>query len=344
MKKTATILFLFSILFLINCKTKSPITDSSSNTYRIAFYNVENLFDTKDDPKTKDEEFTPISKKKWTTERYQEKLDHLTKVVEGMEFPAILGVSEVENEGVLQDWCKYQSMAKYDYGIAHFDSPDIRGIDVGLLYQKKAFKVENAEKIVINFPKEIVEDYTTRDVLVVTGQLRDLPVTIFVNHWPSRRGGVAASEPKRMYVAQQVRKRVDEILKINPSANLILMGDFNDEPENGSLREGLNASYKGGREIVVGDLKNCMADLDLEGKGSYNYRGNWNMLDQIIVTRNLESGRSGWLVRDATVFQQDWMMYEDKKYGARPSRTYGGPRYFGGYSDHLPVYVDLIKL
>lgn len=344
MKKTATILSLFFILFLINCKTKSLITDSLSNSYRIAFYNVENLFDTKDDPETKDEEFTPTSKKQWTPERYQEKLDHLTKVVSGMEFPAILGVSEVENKEVLQDWCKYQSMAKYDYGIAHFDSPDVRGIDVGLLYQKKAFKVENAEKIVINFPKEIVEDYTTRDVLVVTGQLRDLPVTIFVNHWPSRRGGVAESEPKRMYVAQQVRKKVDEILAVNPSANLILMGDFNDEPENNSLREGLNASYKAPRERVIADLKNCFADLDLEGKGSYNYRGNWNMLDQIIVTRNLESGRSGWLVRDATVFQQDWMMYEDKKYGTRPSRTYGGPRYFGGYSDHLPVYVDLIKL
>jgi predicted extracellular nuclease len=344
MKKTTTILCLFAILFFTNCKTKSSLNDSVSNDYRIAFYNVENLFDTKDDPKTADEEFMPTSKKKWTEERYQEKLNHLTKVVAGMEYPAILGVAEVENAGVLEDWCRYESMAKYDYGIVHFDSPDFRGIDVGLLYQKKAFKVEKAETIEINFPKEIVEDYTTRDVLVVTGKLRDLPVTIFVNHWPSRRGGVAESEPKRMYVAQQVRKKVDEILAVNPKASLILMGDFNDEPENNSLRKGLNASYDMQREIVTTDLKNCMTELDMEGKGSYNYRGNWNMLDQILITRNLEAGRNGWLLKNVVVFQEDWMMYEDKKHGARPSRTYGGPRYFGGYSDHLPVYIDLIKL
>lgn len=336
--------FLFSILIFSNCKTKTPAIDTSVKNYRIAFYNVENLFDMIDDPKTKDEEFTPTSKKKWTPERYQTKLDHLTKVVEGMEYPAILGVSEVENEQVLKDWCEKTSMAKHDYGFVHFDSPDFRGIDVGLLYQKKAFKVEKSETIRINFPKEIVEDYTTRDVLIVKGTLQNLPVTIFVNHWPSRRGGVAKSEPKRMYVAQQVRKKVDDILKKDANANIILMGDFNDEPENNSLQKGLNASYLPSREIVTADLKNCMAELDIAGKGTYKYRGNWNMLDQIIVTRNLEAGNNGWLVKNAGVYQQDFMMYMDKKYGQAPSRTYGGPRYYGGYSDHLPVYIDLLKL
>jgi len=253
MTKSISFFFFFAILCFTNCKTKAPVIDTTVKNYRLAFYNVENLFDLVDDPKTKDEEFTPTGEKKWTSERYQTKLDHLTKVVAGMEYPAILGISEVENEQVLKDWCEKTSMSQHDYGIVHYDSPDFRGIDVGLLYQKKAFKVEKSETIQINFPKEIVEDYTTRDVLVVKGILQNLPVTIFVNHWPSRRGGLEKSEPKRMYVAQQVRKKVDEILKNDANANIILMGDFNDEPENNSLRKGLNASYQVQGERVTAD-------------------------------------------------------------------------------------------
>lgn len=344
MKNLNILFLLLTILFFTNCKTKSLLSDSLPNKYRFAFYNVENLFDIVDDPKTADEEFTPTGKNKWTTDRYQTKLDHLTEVVVAMNYPAILGVAEVENKQVLEDWITTTTMSEHHYGIVHYDSPDFRGIDVGLLYQKKAFKVESSETIQINFPKEIVEDYTTRDVLIVKGTFQTLPVHIFVNHWPSRRGGLEKSEPKRMYVAQQVRKKVDEILKNDPNANIILMGDFNDEPENNSLQQGLNASYKVQREIVTADLKNCMADLDIEGKGSYNYRGNWNMLDQIIITRNLEAGLNGWMVKDAGIFQQDFMMYTSKKFGPSPNRTYGGPQYYGGYSDHLPVYIDLLKL
>jgi predicted extracellular nuclease len=262
-----------------------------------------------------------------------------------MEFPALLGLAEVENATVLQDFCEKTSLAAHGYSFAHFESPDIRGIDVALLYQKQVFKVLSAETIRIDFPAEVKGDqpnYVTRDVLVVRGifQKKDT-LNVLVAHCPSRRGGQKESEPKRLFVAKQVRKKVDEILRKNPRANVVVMGDLNDETTDPSVAETLSAQALTDSPAAAG-LYDCMSKLDAEGRGSYKYRGDWNMLDHIILSGNLLTHKR-LRYSSTTIFQQDWMMYTDKKYGKAPSRTYGGDRYFGGYSDHLPVFVEIGK-
>ena len=303
---------------------------------RIAFYNVENLFDTNDDIIGRDEEFLPTSEKKWTPERYQKKLNQLAQVFAEMEFPNIIGLCEVENMQTLRDLTEQTALKKEGYGIVHFESPDYRGIDVALLYKKKCFEVTDKSFIRINFPTEIVENYTTRDVLIVKGILhkRD-EVYFFVNHWPSRRGGLSQSSPKREYVAAQVRRETDKILAADPQAKIILMGDFNDEPDNKSVAEVL---------IKDARLHNAMTALDERDEGTYNYRGNWNMIDQFIVSEALTEKNAGLQLLDAYILRRDYLFYDDKKYGKTPTRTYGGKRYFGGYSDHLPIYLDLRQM
>ncbi len=330
-------LLLFFGLTFTNCKTSSTVSSQTPQTVRFAFYNVENLFDIYDDPKTSDEEFTPTGKKKWTQERYQKKLDQLSTVVADLKFPDILGVCEVENEKVMQDLAANPKLAAKNYQTVHFDSPDKRGIDNGLLYQKAHFTVLEKEAIAINFPTEIVENYTTRDILYVRGNYRGEELHVFINHWPSRRGGLEASEPKRVFVASQLRKKTDAILAQNPNANILIMGDLNDETDNNSVAKTLGAVAPGLTQKQY--LYNFTQPLDAAGDGSYRYRENWNMLDQIIVSPNLTTGKLR--AQKAYIFKADYLNYEDKKYGQRPNKTYGGPNYYGGTSDHYPVYLEM---
>lgn len=336
---------LFGLILLAQCsllnKTQSV---QDVGRYRIGFYNVENLFDTVDDPNTPDEEFLPGSKKNWTLERYQTKLDHLARVVEGMGYPSLLGLAEVENETVLKDFCNKTSLKSQDYGIVHFDSPDFRGIDVALIYKKSVFKVTFSDKVRIQFPTGMISDipnYTTRDLLVVEGKFQGKEkLHIIVAHLPSRSGGQQETEPRRIYVASQIDKVVKAIFNKDPDANVIVMGDMNDEPTNPSISQSLGA-----QPLVGGfsnsSIYNCFYKLQQDGKGSYRFKGDWNMLDQIMVSTNLIQGTKQLKYSNSTIFQADWMMYKDEKYGLSPSRTYGGDRYFGGYSDHLPVYIEL---
>ena len=341
---TYGILVLF-IFLLASCRSGKPMMDAEGNTlFRVGFYNVENLFDLVNDPNKNDDYFTPEGDTKWDKTRYEKKLNDLGKVVKEMGFPTLLGVCEVENKLVCRDFCHSSFLKSEKYGVVHHESPDFRGIDVALLYKRKQFKVLSDEVIRINFPKEVIpeQDYTTRDVLVVKGifNKRDT-FYVFVNHWPSRRGGLKASQPKRVYVAKQVRKKVDEIYAVEPNANILIMGDFNDEPDNKSLEETLGATMD--RSMVkTNGLYNLMSNLDQAGKGSYNYRGNWNMLDQLIVSSAIANGKNGINFLEPVVFQKEWMIYHDKKFGDKPNRTYGGPNYYGGFSDHFPIYVDLI--
>ncbi len=310
----------------------SQRVDPSKDVYRVGFYNVENLFDTIDSPLRKDDDFTPQGRNQWTTERYEKKLADLAKIIDKMGQPTLLGLSEVENSRVCRDLARQEVLKAARYIPIHQQSPDFRGIDVALMYKKDDFKVQTSDLIRIDFPAEIVEDYTTRDILYVQGVLDGFEVIhIFVNHWPSRRGGAEASEPKRVYVAQQLRKHTDKILADDPDAHIVMMGDFNDETDNKSTKE-----------ILGGDFMNCMSKLDQEGKGTYNYKGDWSMLDHIIVSDALASGKWRLKALEGVVFREEWMMFKSEKYGPTPNRTYGGPNYYGGFSDHLPVYVDLI--
>jgi predicted extracellular nuclease len=342
MHRLKTIFFLLlTIGAFQSCKdTKTGKIDLDKN-YRIAFYNVENLFDTIDIPNKFDEDFTPTGKQVWNTERYAKKLADLDKVITAMAFPTLLGVCEIENEAVLKDLTAQSGMSKHNYGIVHYESPDKRGIDNALLYQKAYFKVESTDNIRIEFPASMEEGYTSRDIIYAKGIfLNQFPLHIFVNHWPSRRGGEKESQPKRVLVAQHLRNAVDKIFSKDPNANIVIIGDMNDEPDNDSILKTLKAGEIED-QIQTATLYNCMAKLKQQNNGTYNYRGNWNMLDNIITSSNLLSPTSKIHIQNPTIFQEDWMMFDSPKNGKTPNRTYGGPNYYGGISDHLPVYVDL---
>jgi len=314
-----------------------PLEPKPKHTAIIGFYNVENLFDTIDDPEKQDEEFTPDSEKNWNQERYLAKLNRISEVISalgGDEFPAIMGLSEVENLSVLQDLCELESLKKAKYEPILIEGPDQRGIDVAMIYSKAKFKPVEVGRRTIDMG---ADERPTRDILYVKGKLKKGPtVHILVNHWPSRYGGAEKSEPKRIAAAKVLAAIVDSIGNAAPSEGIICMGDFNDYPNNRSLSEILPT---GEGEILV----NLMSGLDEAKRGSYNYRGEWGFLDQIIVSKNLSDGSIPDVLPGKTApFFTDSMVFVHPEYGdIKPSRTYGGPNYYGGYSDHLPVYTIL---
>lgn len=324
--------FVLALVFLFSCKQEKE-------TMTIAFYNVENLFDTIDDPNKKDEEFTPEGRKKWDQKRYEKKLNDLAKVlssIDSVKLPAIIGLCEIENRKVVEDLIQTGKLAKAKYKVAHIESPDVRGIDVALAYQNKQFKFVSQEAIPINF--EDAPDYKTRDILHVSGRLKGEDTHIFVNHWPSRIGGLEQSEPRRTFVASVLKNKVDEIIAENPSANIIIMGDMNDEPDNKSLLETLSAKLPGSNS----GLANLMFPLDQQNKGTYNYRNTWNMLDNLVVSKSMLDEKGLDVVgKEGHIFRKEWMEFKNSKGEIYPNRTYGGPNYYGGISDHFPVYFQL---
>lgn len=337
------VLAVFLNLFFASCGTSKRMNSAHSgklDTLAIAFYNVENLFDTLDSPGIKDEDFTPAGKLAWETKRYKKKLESIAKVIDAMGNPSLVGLAEVENLAVLQDLVKTEPLLNSDYGIIHADSPDERGIDVALLYKKADFVASGQKFLKMNLPKlDSLGDPSTRDVLMVKGKLKNVPITVFVNHWPSRSGGKAKTDPLREFVAAEVKKEIQSLYQEN--MNVLLMGDFNDEPEDRSMAEVLGAT-RILEPILQNGLYNCFFENKLQGSGSYNYRGNWNQLDQIIVNGKFLDKKSGCQYLDSAVFQKPWMMYTDPKFGLSPNRTYGGPNYYGGFSDHLPVQIRVL--
>lgn len=319
-------------------QSKGELKSAKGKTF--GFYNVENLFDTIDDQYTIDEQFLPNSEKEWNTKKYKEKLENLSKVISSIDkdFPLFLGFAEIENKLVLEDLISQKKLQKGNYGIVHHESPDKRGIDVGLIYQKDYLRVIRSENLEVSLESD--PDFATRDILYIQGELQGKDeIHIFLNHWSSRRGGEKETEHKRVKAATVLRKEVDKLLAKNPMAKIVIMGDFNDLPTNKSIYVTLNA--KGVPDFQNGQLFNMAYKLEKEDKGTYNYRGDWGMLDQMIVSEGLYAPESGVKVAypHCLVLQEEWMMYTDKKYGdKKPSRSYGGPNYYGGYSDHLPIY------
>ncbi len=319
---------------------------SDRGDLRILFYNVENFFDTKDDSLYDDNEFLPGSEKKWTDSRYHRKALNIFKTIAavgGEHPPEIICLAEVENARSLKKLCLHTPLNKYEYEIVHYESPDRRGIDVALIYDKSKVKGIRSDKFRIFFPFEI--SGTTRDILYFKALVntRDT-LHILINHWPSRRAGQKKSEPKRLHLARILRSKIDSILAIDSCANIIVTGDFNDEPSNRSLRETLDARDP---EIPVhcNTLYNLSAHLKAGCKcGTYKYRGIWNMLDQFIVSGNLLKSSSPVTTCLNCIYIADYnfLLREDEKYGGwKPYRTYLGPYFQGGFSDHLPVYLDL---
>jgi predicted extracellular nuclease len=330
--------FLILIIFLFPFLSFSQTKESKSI---IAFYNVENLFDTINDPLTKDNEFTPESEKEWTNERYQKKLNDLAKVLSSLnnsDLPVLIGFAEVENRLVLEDLIESKHLKTGDYKIVHEESPDIRGIDVALIYKSKNFKYLDHKKI----PIPLNTKYKVRDILYTKGILNNSDTMhVFVNHWKSRIGGQEKTESQRIQCAKILRNTIDSILLIDKNANILIMGDFNDEPKNRSVFKTLGANNSGNPE----SLHNLMLALSENGLGTYNYRGNWSVLDHIIVSNNLVNNTQDLIVSGNTghIFSADWITFTYKDGNKSPNRTYGGPNYYGGYSDHYPVYVILEK-
>ncbi len=314
---------------------------------RVMFYNVENLFDTRDDPDHKDEEFLPGAHRHWDEYKYKQKLVKIYKVaaaVGGEEPPELIGLCEIENKGVLIDLIYKTPLSKYNYRVIHKESPDWRGIDVGLLYLNDQFTLLKNEFISLQFPFDTGSK--TRDILYAKGILLQDTVHLFVNHWPSRYGGRLSSEPKRVYAASMLRKHIDSVLSVHPYAKIIVMGDYNDEPENKSIQDILKANSQL-QNIHRGELYNLSGYLQANTRaGSYKYKGHWNMLDQFIVSGFclLDSSGLHTSKKSVGVFREKFLLERDHSHvGYKPFRTYLGYRYNKGYSDHLPVFLDLYK-
>lgn len=305
--------------------------------YTVAFYNLENLFDPEQNTHTLDKDYTPNGIKKWTPERYRRKLVKMARTIanigekDNTYAPVLVGVAEAENRGVLEDLLNTKPLDTLDYGFIHFDSPDERGIDTGLLYRKKYFKVHHTEPfaLMVNNPGGIRD--TTRDILYVKGELNNELVHIFVNHWPSRRDGDVATEYKRIAAAKQIIDKINSIRVASIDANIIVMGDFNDDPSSKSVQlltqEGL--------------LFNPMETLHVPLKtGTSIFGGNWNLFDQILVSHSFLNYQKGTHSFDSAAIYDHKSLKEKKgTYKGTPYRTYVADRYMGGYSDHFPVYA-----
>lgn len=343
--------WLFSSLIIVTCScttshktTTSPL--SEADTLRGVFYNVENLFDTVDEPGKEDEDFLPTSEKEWRKGRYQRKIKDLASVlaaiVEDKEF-AFAGLAEIENRKVLDDLIQDPAIDDYPLSIIHHESPDERGIDVAFLYNDDYLTPIDFRAIPVTFPFDTADK--TRDILHIEAAIANLDTMhFFVNHWPSRSGGVEQSEPYRVQAAKTLQKEVQSIKQENSKAEILIMGDFNDEPTNRSIQEVLSArTYTSRNQGFY--LYNLMSQfIERNSMGTYNYRGDWNLLDQFITSSPSFRETDGVYVapESAGIYKAPWLLYEKESGLKVPNRTYGGPTYYGGYSDHLPVFVDLM--
>lgn len=332
----ALALFFSASLFAQNNKEKQ----NKSEDFRVMFYNTENYFDPFDDSLTNDKEFLPDAMRHWNYKRFIRKRNNIYKTIMAvgdMEPPAIIGLCEIENRFVLNQLLYKTPLEKFDYRIIHQESPDHRGIDVALLFNPKILKVLDYDFIAINFP--FSPETKTRDILYVKALIegRD-SLHIFVNHWPSRYGGELSSAPKRAYVAQQLAQHIDALIRKNKKAKILVMGDFNDYPYNSSIRDVLNA----GKDPQKNRLINLMP-AHYHNLGTHKFHGEWGILDQFMVSPAILSADKGIFVEgEAQIFDASFLLIDDTKFlGKMPFRTYLGMKYQGGFSDHLPIYLDL---
>ena len=341
-------------LLIVLIFTITTVFSQEKKAYKVntvAFYNLENLFDTENDPLTYDDDRTPDGKDHWTEEIYQDKLKNMAKVMAeiGAEVsgntPAIIGVCETENRKVLEDLVNQETLIKQDYGIIQFDSPDRRGIDVALLYKKKLFTPTHykAKELLIYDDNDKSKRVFTRDQLVVSGMLDGEKIHLIVNHWPSRSGGEKRSRSKRIKAAKLNRQIIDSIFSDDPYAKIITMGDLNDDPTNPSVKDHLNAKRKVSN-LDIKELYNPMEDLAKQGYGSLAYRDSWNLFDQIIISTELtKKDFSSYRFYKAGIYNETYLVNAHGRYKGYPYRSFASGSYTGGYSDHFPVYIYLIK-
>lgn len=339
--KISKLLFLLALLPMLSVVAQPANKNSkpAKKSFVAMFYNVENLYDTINDPKINDDEFTPAGKVPWTSERLVTKINHTVQVITDIESPAmpdLIGFAEIENKQVLEMLTSSAGLNKTKYGIIHYDSPDERGIDVAILYNPATFKVVSSEPLNVTLP----DNDLTRDILYVKGKLNSGEILhVFINHWPSRREGSEISAAKRMTAAKVLRAKLDEIQKLDKSANILILGDFNDEPSDKSIAEGLKV-LSPDQTISNNNLYGLLYPEFKKGKGSLFYK-DWDLFDQVIVSGKMLSNKKGLRtsVSNAGIFNADYLLFKNKTGESRPNRTMSSDKYYGGYSDHLPVFV-----
>lgn len=346
MKKYSNFMLILFLLFsTVFCTDVSESTSKSSSSFYVANWNVENLFDTIDDPTKNDEWFTPESEINWTEQKLHVKMTNLARLIKYMnngDGPDLLGIEEVENQQLLVDLIdKY--LDKKEYKVAYSESPDARGIDNALIYNSSKFGVESINPIKIDFD----QPKSSRDILfvrLVEHSSKEI-FNVFVNHWPSRREGLKKSEKFRINAAVSLSKSIEEIKQKNPNANIIILGDFNDLPSNLSILKYLNAKELNCDDIELNsnELLNLAYSDFKKGYGTYKYRDNWNMLDQIIVSNSLLDDKNfDYKCGSFEIIKPDFLIQKEGKYAGTSLPTFGGRKYLGGYSDHFAIGARFI--
>ncbi len=317
MKYTFCLLGLSALLF--------SSQSCAQQDHSIAFYNVENLFDTLDTPDKDDAEFLPNGKRNWTSERYREKIRHINDVIEDIPTPMIMGFCEVENSAVVQDIVDF-GILKSTHAVVHIESMDKRGIDNALIYDKNLLDLNSSG--IIRFPMP-EGSRPTRDILWAKFESGEDTILAMINHWPSRSGGQAKSEPKRLIAAVAAKSFIDSVLQISPDTKIAFMGDLNDHPEDRAP------------QMVSDLLKPMITDKSGKFEGTHNYRGEWGILDHIMVSSNFLKKKGVHVVKKSGQIHSPEFLLTTYKGNIVPFRTYGGGKYLKGYSDHLPVYVGI---
>lgn len=331
---------IYSLLWAVCGMTVAPV--QAQHTFRVMEYNVENLFDCRHDSLKQDTEFLPGSVRNWTYARFQDKLNKIGKVILAVgkeQVPDLVGLCEVENDYSLKSLTGYSPLREAGYKYVMTSSPDERGIDVALLYQPASFRLLTSQQIRI--PSDSLGMRPTRDILYASGRVASGDtLDVFVCHLPSRVGGVQKTDAYRLWVARRVRQAADSVIAKRQSPRLIIMGDFNDYPDGKSLQEGLRVS-------ALSDEPDVCAWYNLmenQPEGTYRYKGEWGVLDQMVVNGGLlqPDVRTRTSKEKAAILRFPFLLEEDNVYGGEmPFRTYKGRRYHGGYSDHLPVLLEL---
>ncbi len=315
----------------------------------IGFYNLENFYDTVNNPLVDDEEFLPNSERHYNTHIFLDKVDRLTTVISQLgtdvnpDGLALLGVAEIENDTVLNALIHHKSLKSRNLKMVHYDSPDKRGIDVGLLYNPKYFTPVFSAPLFVQLPGGSKESFFTRDILYVKGVLDGDTIHVMVGHWPSRSGGEERSAPARAAAAGVCKRIVDSLMAINQQTKVVIMGDLNDDPTSPSMTKVLQAkaSEKG---LKDGSLYNPWVDFYKRGIGTIAYQDSWGLFDQIIISKAwLDKEQAGYFFQKATIFNREFLVQQTGKYKNYPKRTWDGTTYNYGYSDHFPVFVTLLK-
>ena len=337
---------IFLCFFTQNCISQDITTERrDKNTIRVCFYNLENFFDYEKNPTKNDGDFTPSGAYRWTKEKFEKKANNIAKVFVAMgqwDLPELIGVCEIENETAIRYLLYNTALAAGKYKYVYYESPDRRGINVAFFYKPDKFKVVSSYPIVLIDSTE--PSFKTRDILYVQGVLAtdcNDTLHLFVNHWPSRYGGYAASMGKRNFAAKTLRLKIDSLLFLNENARILVMGDFNDYPDNESITSYLRA--KDTANYTAGNLINMMFPyFSKNNVGSHKYQQHWGILDQFMASSGLYYAEKGLQTfSTGTIFAADFLLEPDQNMGKKPFRTYVGMKYTGGFSDHLPVFIDL---